>query len=143
MSRPRYEKLGQYLHLTDCSNYVTRGQPGFDPLFKVRPLMEIFRDQRSSMHKPGCAISIDEAMTEFSGRLFFKQYISQSQHHGESKCGARKKMMAINHAFFIMEASFKAIITVLHEYCVGFFSPHPRWTDPSRRDFYIYRVYLG
>ena len=75
MSRTQFEKLGQYLHLNGRSNYVTRGQPGFDPLFKVRPLLEIFREQCSSMYKPGRAISIDEAMIKFNGRLFFKQYM--------------------------------------------------------------------
>ena len=43
MSRTRFEKLGQYLNLNDRSNHIDRGQPGFDPLFKVRPLLEIFR----------------------------------------------------------------------------------------------------
>ena len=51
------------------------GQPGFDPLFKVRPLLEIFRECCSSKYKPGRAISIDEAMVKFKGRLYFKQYM--------------------------------------------------------------------
>ena len=43
MSRTRFEKLDQYLHLNCHSNNRDRGQPGFDPIFKVRPLLEFFR----------------------------------------------------------------------------------------------------
>ena len=73
-SRTRFEKLGQYLRVNNRADYAPRGQPGFDPLFKVRPLLEIFREQ-CSLYKPGRAISIDEAMVKFNGRLFFKQYM--------------------------------------------------------------------
>lgn len=47
----------------------------FDPLFKVRPLLELFRQHCSSKYEPGSAISIDEAMITFNGWLFFKQYM--------------------------------------------------------------------
>lgn len=75
MSRTRFEKIGQYLHLNDRTEYIPRGQPGFDPLFKVRPIITIMQKQCSDLYKPGQAISIDEAMIKFNGRLFFKQYM--------------------------------------------------------------------
>ena len=75
MPRTRFEKISQYLHLNDRSGYQPRGQPGFDPLFKVRPVLESFREQCSTLYKPGREISIDEAMVKFNGRLYFKQYM--------------------------------------------------------------------
>ena len=75
MSRTRFEKLGQYLRINNCADNTPRGQPGFDPLFKVRPLLEIFREQCSSLCKPGHSVSINEAMVECNSRLFFKQYM--------------------------------------------------------------------
>ena len=74
-SRTRFEKLGQYLRVNDRADYAPRGQPGFYPLFKVRQLPEIFRERCSSLRKPGRAVSIDEAMVKFNGRLFFKRYM--------------------------------------------------------------------
>jgi len=75
MPRSRFEKLGQYLHLNDRTKSVPKGQPGYDPLFKVRPLLDFFQENCSEYYKPGQNISIDEAMIKFNGRVGFKQYL--------------------------------------------------------------------
>ena len=75
MSRVRFEKLGQYLHLNDKRQCAARGTPGYDPLFKVRPILDYFQENCQEYYKPGQDISIDEAMIKFNGRLGFKQYI--------------------------------------------------------------------
>ena len=75
MSRTRFEKISQYLHLNDRTKSVRKGQPDFDPLYKVRPLLDTVRDSFSAHYKPGQSISIDEAMIKFNGRLEFKQYM--------------------------------------------------------------------
>ena len=38
MTKARYEKLSQYIHLAD--NSAIPNTPGYDPLYKVRPLLE-------------------------------------------------------------------------------------------------------
>ncbi|KAL9977037.1 hypothetical protein ACROYT_G014399 [Oculina patagonica] len=40
MTRDGFDKLNQYLHLNDNDNFVPRGQPNHDKLFKVRPFLE-------------------------------------------------------------------------------------------------------
>ena len=75
MSRNRFQKLSQYFHLSDNSKAVPKGQPGYDPLYKVRPLLDLVMENSHTHYNPGRDISIDEAMIKFNGRLSFKQYI--------------------------------------------------------------------
>ena len=75
MGKNRYEKVHQYFHLSDSTLAVPRGQPGYDPLYKVRHLINHFRTTSKSLYTPCTALSIDEAMIAYTGRLQFKQYI--------------------------------------------------------------------
>lgn len=75
MSKGRFQKLSQYFHLNDNRAAVPKGQPGYDPLFKVRPLLNVVLENSRAHYSPGQDISIDEAMIKFNGRLSFKQYI--------------------------------------------------------------------
>ncbi|XP_005091401.1 piggyBac transposable element-derived protein 4 [Aplysia californica] len=75
MSRQRFEKINQYFHLNDSTKMPNRGEENYDPLFKLRPLLDTVRTACGSSYKPGRNISIDEAMIGFNGRLHFKQYI--------------------------------------------------------------------
>ena len=40
MSKGPFQKLSQYFHLNDNSAAVPKGQPEYDPLFKVHPLLD-------------------------------------------------------------------------------------------------------
>ncbi|KAK7106183.1 piggyBac transposable element-derived protein 4-like [Littorina saxatilis] len=75
ISKNRYEKLSQYFHLNDNSKAAAKGDAEYDPLFKVRTLLEQVRTSSHAHYHPGKHISIDEAMVKFNGRLSFKQYI--------------------------------------------------------------------
>ena len=75
MSKGRFQKLSQYFHLNDNSAAVPKGQPEYDALFKVRPLLDAITVNSRAHYFPGRDISIDEAMIKFNGRLSFKQYI--------------------------------------------------------------------
>ncbi len=44
MKRDRYSLLLQFLHLNDNNHFIHKGQPGHDPLHKIRPFLdEIWR----------------------------------------------------------------------------------------------------
>lgn len=93
LSRNRYLKINQYLHVNDRTQQIQRGQPGYDPLFKVRPILDIIRQRSKELYKPSRAISIDEAMVAYNGRLHFKQYIPSKPHPYGIKvwCAAESK----------------------------------------------------
>ncbi|XP_064629271.1 piggyBac transposable element-derived protein 4-like [Lineus longissimus] len=52
-----------------------KGQPNYDPLYKVRPVINLVKDTYMNIYQPHQQISADEIMKKFKGRLSFKQYI--------------------------------------------------------------------
>ena len=61
----------QFLHLNN-SKYVKKGQPGYDPLFKLWPFLDplLKRFKKKAYHR-GREVSIDESMIGFKVRLSF------------------------------------------------------------------------
>ena len=41
MTKTRFLKITQYIHLRDTSNVPACGSPGYDTLYKVRPLIDL------------------------------------------------------------------------------------------------------
>ena len=75
MPKTRFFKLNQYCHLRNTADAPGRDSPLYDPLFKVRPFLDLILPQFKAHFQPGRDLSIDEAMIGFKGRIFFKQYM--------------------------------------------------------------------
>ena len=65
--RNRFSLIMRFLHLNDSSNYVPKGQPGHDPLYKIRPFMEHLLERFRSSYNLGQEIAIDESMIGYKG----------------------------------------------------------------------------
>ena len=70
MSRVRFEQIFRFLHLADNLQ-----DPGNDKLFKVRCFVDLVTNQFQANYTLHQAVTIDEAMIPFKGRLTFKQYM--------------------------------------------------------------------
>ena len=57
MPEARYEKLSQYLHLTDNIHQPAADSPDYHPLFKVRPLMDMLNRNFLQHYTPGRELS--------------------------------------------------------------------------------------
>ena len=75
MSSRRFELLLKFIHLNDSRKQPARGQPGYDKLYKVRPLLDAVVGNFQSSYSPSENLSIDESMVGFKGRLAFLQYM--------------------------------------------------------------------
>ena len=75
LKRDRFSLVLRFLHLNDNSNYIPKGQPGHDPLFKLRPFSDPLLHNFQSAYNLGCNLSIDESMIGFKGNLHFIQYM--------------------------------------------------------------------
>ena len=76
MSRNRFFQILRYLHVSDDSAIVPAGQPGYDKLHKIKPLLQLLFpnfERAYDLHKN---ISIDECMIPWRGRLSFRQFIA-------------------------------------------------------------------
>ena len=75
MPRDRFYNLLSFLHINDNEQAVPRGDPNFDPLYKVKPIYDVVSSRFRSVYRPTQHVCIDEAMVPWKGRLTFKQYI--------------------------------------------------------------------
>ncbi len=75
MPQRRYEKLTQYFHVSDRESEPARGSPGYDRLYKVRPVIECLQENFKEFNQPSREQAIDEGMIAFTGKLSFKQYL--------------------------------------------------------------------
>ena len=75
MKRDRFSLLMRFLHLNDSSQYKKKGEPGHDPLYKVRPFLTPLVDHFQSSYTLHREVSVDESMIGFKGRLGFIQYM--------------------------------------------------------------------
>ena len=71
MKRDRFSLIMKFCHLADNEKYIPKGQPGYDPLFKLRPFMEPLNANFQECYTLHREVSVDEAMVEFKGRLSF------------------------------------------------------------------------
>ena len=69
MSRTRFELILGNLHISN-----NRLDTGVDPLFKLRPFIEMCERNFKYLYKPSKNLSLDEACCPFKGRLKFKVY---------------------------------------------------------------------
>ena len=75
LKRDRFTLILRFFHLNDNTKYVPKGQPGHDPLFKIRPFMDKLIANFQCKYIPGRELSLDESMIGFKGRLGFVQYM--------------------------------------------------------------------
>ena len=80
-----YEKLTEYLHVSDRENQPPRGSPQYDKLFKIRPVLNTMTETFAQYYKPSQDQAIDEGMVAFTGHLSYVQYLPAKP----VKCGIK------------------------------------------------------
>ncbi|CAG2240579.1 VLDLR [Mytilus edulis] len=55
MSRNRFQAILRYLHCNDNTTAVPRGQPGYDPLHKINPVVEFFNEVFELNYRKTCS----------------------------------------------------------------------------------------
>ena len=75
MSKTRFQQILRFLHLNDGDLQPSYGDPNYDPLFKVRPLLDMVSVNCEAEYSTHGEMTVDEAMIPFKGRLGFKQYM--------------------------------------------------------------------
>ena len=75
MPRNRFDEIKRFLHFSDSSKQMQRGEEGYDRLYKVRCLLEHCKKTFKDSYNPSKNLSVDEGMIAFKGRLSFRQYM--------------------------------------------------------------------
>ena len=88
MSRNRFLIILRTLHF--ARNEMEGESKPLDPLYKIRPLLDMFLSKLKEIYSPGKDLSIDESMLLWRGRLSFRQFIKGKRH----KFGIKLYMLA-------------------------------------------------
>ena len=75
MTRNRFDKITEYIHVNDRSTMPAKDSQNFDKLYLIRPLLSRVNNLCLKNYSPHREFSIDEAMIKFRGRLGFRQYM--------------------------------------------------------------------
>ncbi|PIO30708.1 hypothetical protein AB205_0063180 [Aquarana catesbeiana] len=75
MTRARYEQILRFMHFNNNELCRPRGDPEYDRLYKIRPLVNHFNQCFSDLFTPHQVVCVDKFLIKFSGRLSFKQYL--------------------------------------------------------------------
>ena len=98
MSRNQFENIKRYLHINNNTEAKRRSEPGYDPLFKVRPFIEKLRGNFKSISSEETN-SVHEVLIPTKCRNFLKQYIKNKPHKWDVKMFTRCSVSGIIYDF--------------------------------------------
>ena len=75
MSRNHFQNILWNLHISSLDETnPPRGEADHDPLFLVRPMVDMMQRNFHTKYRPGKELSLDESTCPFKGRVHFKCY---------------------------------------------------------------------
>lgn len=74
MARNRFQDIGSHIHFNDVRNMPSKEEDDFDPLYRVRPLVDMCKRNFKRALQPEMEISVDEATCPWKGKVSFKCY---------------------------------------------------------------------
>ncbi|CAF3853099.1 unnamed protein product [Rotaria sp. Silwood1] len=79
MSRDRFLQIKRNIHVVDNANQLDSNDPNFDRAYKVRPLLNIVKENFRKIAKEE-KLSADEQIIPFKGRSIMKQHMPKKPH---------------------------------------------------------------
>ena len=80
MTRDRFLAILRFLHLNDNSNRIPRGEEGYNPLLKLRPVYDTLQEKFLSVYTPTKHLSLDESSIGWKGHIHFRVYNPKKAH---------------------------------------------------------------
>ncbi|KAG5887482.1 hypothetical protein JTB14_006968 [Gonioctena quinquepunctata] len=75
ISLKRFPPILRYLHINNIENAPKKGDPNFDKLYKLKPMVTHLNQEFKEIFSPARQLSIDERMVGFKGGSSLKQYM--------------------------------------------------------------------
>ena len=80
MSRYHFQNILWNLHVSDPDETnPLKGEANHDPLFLVRPMVDMMQRNFHTKYRAGKELSLDESTCSFKGRVHFKCYNPKNQ----------------------------------------------------------------
>lgn len=80
MNCDRFLLIVKFIHFNDNTFHIRRGQPGYDPLFTIRPIYDFLRKRFGEVYQPHKELSLDESAIGWRGNVHFKMYNAIKAH---------------------------------------------------------------
>ena len=71
----RYQKLTQYLHVSDRANEPAQNSADYDKLYKIHPVLNMVQHSFAESYKPWQNQTTEEGMIAFKERLSYVQHL--------------------------------------------------------------------
>ncbi len=97
-SRNRWQFVKSNFHCNNNDNILPRGDPNYDPLFKVKPLLTHLQRKFRCIPAPQM-MCVDEQLVPFKGKSHLKNYIPSKPHKWGYKIFALCDSSGIQHDF--------------------------------------------
>ncbi|XP_056424470.1 protein lin-9 homolog isoform X2 [Hyla sarda] len=107
MSRIRFESILRFLHYNDNAQCPAQGDPTFDRLFKIRPLLKHFEAQFAKLYTPKKCIAVKESLIQLKEELPFCQ--SNRERYGIKIFKLCESTSGYTHRFKIHEGTDSGI----------------------------------
>jgi hypothetical protein len=75
MTRDQFEEIVNCLHISDNQLQPKKGEPGYDELYKICPLLDLLNTNCKANPDMEEVTSLDEQMITFKGTLLLKVYM--------------------------------------------------------------------
>ena len=98
MSFNLFSLISRMLHISDVTREKKRGEIGFDPWCKVRPLLDQFNAAAKQYYTPSQQVSIDESMIGMKNRCVYIQYMPKKRH---ARFGIKKFQLCDSNGYII------------------------------------------
>ena len=80
MSLDCFSLILKFLHINDRKGQNQRGEPGYDPLYKIYPLITSLISNLQASYNPGGELSINEAIVSSKAEFgFFSTFLKTKQ----------------------------------------------------------------
>lgn len=116
MPLKRFEAIHAMLHLTS-NRPIRRGQPGYDPWVKVRPLLDNVNTAFKRHYVPEQHLSIDESMIGMRNRCSFIQYMPNKRH---ARYGIKKFEVVDSKSMYVIHTALYSGTDYLQDTPGGF-----------------------
>ena len=80
-TRDRFFFILRFLHFNNNENAKKRGEAGYNPLFKVQPILTSLETSFAKYYTPDQNVAIDESLVGLKNRTSLMQYMPNKKHH--------------------------------------------------------------
>ncbi|CAH1991171.1 unnamed protein product [Acanthoscelides obtectus] len=111
MTCNRWEEIKRFIHFNNNDNFIPRGTPGHDKLFKIRPFLDSLQERLNKIPVEE-NVAVDEQIIPTKARSTIKQYNPKKPHKWGYKVFVLSGISGFSYSFDIFAGSQSNVVPV-------------------------------